>query len=903
MRRILLLALLGILIATGVADARVPRAPRLQSPGYGISVQALPTFTWGSVAKATAYQFQLAADPRFGAIVANQLGKGSIETTNLAATLEKTVPNGTYYWRVRTISGKTSGPWSAARRLVKSWSAAPQLVGPNGNAVDWPAQPLVFKWSPVPYAVRYQLTVATDPSLANQVIGSTQSPIITQGTVLTPSAPLTAGTYFWAVTPLDAEGHKGTRSQVGSFNYVWPTSTVTAFNYLNPEQLLEDDPQFNWAPIAGAARYEVEVNSAEDFPPGSKWCCTGTTIGTTITSTRPLANNRYYWRVRAIDPKGNPGVWNYGTPFRKTFDGSLPSIKNLAVRDAEGRVISRDPETGAAVVPQTDTPIVTWDPVPGASRYEVQLGPHSTSLGCDWSKSLLPGFAALRAETAATAWTPLGGSKGFHIGPSGWPSPQEFVPGTLAAEGRQYCVRVLARADDDAQSHQVVSTWSYLNPTPNQPAFTFVNPPASGSAEGPLQTPASAYIQPASGTTTSRTPLFSWRRVAGANGYFVVIAYDENFTEVADVGFTNVPAYAPHLANREPLADETTAYYWAVIPTVNSDGTGISSDPARGEDNVQSFNKSSTPPVPVSPANGLTVSNQPSFAWTPAENARSYRLQVSQDPSFGSPLEDVTTDSTAYTSSSTYPADTVLYWRVRANDWIGQGLNWSSASTFVRTLPSPVPSPNNAHGGEAIPVLNWSPVQGATGYDLHLEEVNGQPLNFSFPAASATPLEWYGVGVWRWQVRAEFPAASPGHTTPSGYSPPRLFVRTLNAPSHATGLKNGGRLVISWSPDPAAKQYEVELSTTNGFTNAIESHRVDNTSWAPQVNLHMAQNRGPLFWRVAAVDVGGNVGSFASGAFSNPKARCASTSPSRKGNKGRRSTRCVNKHASKKRHK
>jgi hypothetical protein len=903
MRRIFLPALLGMLVATGVADARVPSAPRLQSPASGVSLEALPTFTWAAVAKATAYQFQLAADLHFGAIVASQLGKGSIETTDIAATPEKAVPNGTYYWRVRTISGKTSGPWSATRTLVKAWSATPQLLGPNGNTVNWPTQPLVFSWSTVPYAVRYQITLATDPSLANQVLGSTQSPIITQGTVLTPSAPLTTGTYFWAVTPLDAEGHKGTRSPVASFSYVWPTATTTAFSNLNAAQLLEDDPQFSWAPIPGAARYEVEVNSAEDFPPGSKWCCAGTTIGTTITSMRPLANNRYYWRVRGIDPRGNPGVWNYGTPFRKTFDGSLPAVNNLAVTDAEGNVISTDPETEEFVVPSTDTPIVTWDPVPGASRYEVQLAPYATNTGCDWSKSLLPGFAALHAETASTAWTPLGGSKGFHIGPSGWPSPQEYVPGTLAAEGRQYCVRVLARADEDAQNHQVVSTWAYVNPTPNRPAFTFVDPPPSGSAAGPLETPESAYLQPASAGTLPRTPVFSWRRVDGAKGYFVVIAYDENFTEVADVGFTNVPAYVPHLANREPLADETTAYYWAVIPTANADGTGISSDPGRGEDNPQSFNKSSAAPTPLTPTNAATISNQPTFAWTPAENARSYRLQVSQDASFGSPLEDVTTDSTAYTSSSTYPADTVLYWRVRANDWIGQGLKWSPVRTFVRTLPAPVPSPGNAQGGEAIPVLNWAPVQGATGYDLHFEEVNGQPLNFSFPAAAATPLEWYGVGVWRWQVRAEFPAASPGQTTPSGYSPPQLFVRTLNAPSHATGLKSGGRLVISWSPDPAAKQYQVELSTTNGFANTIESHRVDNTSWAPQLNLHMAQNRGALFWRVAAVDVAGNVGSFVSGAFATPRVACKAASRAKKGKKGRHSTTCVKKPAAKKRHK
>jgi hypothetical protein len=900
MRRILLIALAGLLISAETASARAPNAPALQGPANGATVQSLPTFTWRAVSKATAYQFQLAADTRFGSIVQSQLGKGSIETTNTAASLEKAVPNGTYYWRVRTVSGKSSGPWSRPRRLVKAWSAAPQLLGPNASTIDWPAQPLVFSWSTVPYAVRYQLTVATDPTLANQVLGSVQSPVITQATVLTPSSPLRAGAYFWQVTPLDAQGHKGTPSSIGSFTYAWPSATRTSASYLNGAQLLEEDPQFSWAPIPGAARYEVEINSAEGFPPGSKWCCAGTIIGTSIAPLKPLANNRYYWRVRAIDPKGNPGVWNEGPHLRKTFDGATPSINHLVVSDTQGRVISKDPETGEAVIPSTDTPIVTWDPVPGASRYELQLGPYSTKLGCDWSLARKPEFAYLHSETATTAWTPLGASKGFHIGPGGWPFPQEFIPFALPAENRQYCVRVLARADEDAQNNQVVSTWTYLNPTPNQPAFSYADSPPAEPAEGPLQTAASAYLQPAPGTTTSRTPVFAWRRVPSAKGYFVVIAYDENFTEVADIGFTNVPAYAAHLANREPLADETTSYFWAVIPTTNADGTGISSDPSRGEDSPQSFNKSSSPPAPQLPVNGATVSNQPTFQWTPAENARSYRLQVSQDPSFGNPLEDVTTDATAYTSSSTYPADTVLYWRVRGTDWIGQGLNWSPVSTFVRTLPSPVPSPTNATGGEAIPVLNWSPVQGAIGYDLHFEQVNGQPLNFSFPAAAATPLEWYGVGVWRWQVRAEFPSSGVSQITPSGYSPPQMFVRTLNAPSGAVGVKSGGRRVISWNPDPAAKQYQVDISTTNGFASTLESHRIDNTSWAPQLNI--ATTHSPLFWRVAAVDVAGNVGSFVSGSFGVAPAKCSSAKGKKALGRGKAPKTCTKPRA-KKRHK
>ena len=49
------------------------------------------------------------------------------------------------------------------------------------------------------------------------------------------------------------------------------------------------------------------------------------------------------------------------------------------------------------------------------------------------------------------------------------------------------------------------------------------------------------------------------------------------------------------------------------------------------------------------------------------------------------------------------------------------------------------------------------------------------------------------------------------------------------------------------------------------------------TGWAPNVDLTQPSNRGKLFWRVAAIDQGGNVGPFASGAFippPRPAVRC-----------------------------
>jgi hypothetical protein len=439
-------------------------------------------------------------------------------------------------------------------------------------------------------------------------------------------------------------------------------------------------------------------------------------------------------------------------------------------------------------------------------------------------------------------------------------------------------VRVLARSDDDAKNNQVVSDWTQVGGSGN-PAYTMSTPPPPGSpGPGGLVTPPSAYIQPATGTLTSRTPLFTWNRVAGASGYYVVIARDAGFTQVADVAYTTMPGYAPRLANQEPLADETSGYYWAVIPTQNANGSGVFSNPP-GQDSPQSFTKSSTAPTAQAPLSGATIAAQPTFSWTPAENARNYTLQVSEDPSFGNPIDNVTTDSTAFTSSSTYPADIVLYWRVRANDWTGQGLNWSVVATFRRTLPIPVPAANNPTGGQAIPALSWAPVQGAVSYDLHVDQQDGTTRDFTVNSTSFTPTLFYGVGVWRWQVRADFPTAN-FTTVAGGYSPLQTFVRKIAPPAGAVGTKSGTRIVLSWHPDLAAKQYQVDLSTTNGFSTTIDTHRVDGTSWAPDVDFTQAQNRGTLYWRVAAVDQGSNLGKFASGSFSPPgAAHCTSAKP------------------------
>jgi hypothetical protein len=182
------------------------------------------------------------------------------------------------------------------------------------------------------------------------------------------------------------------------------------------------------------------------------------------------------------------------------------------------------------------------------------------------------------------------------------------------------------------------------------------------------------------------------------------VAKDSAFTNIVDYVFTRVPAYAPRtgLASKG-YADETSNYYWAVLPATSANGHGVSIDPL--EAHPQPFTKQATPPALLGPSGGAVVSTAATvFHWGPVFAARRYRLQVSEDPTFSNVITErgptgtasgALTDSTAYTSSTDYPVGKTLYWRVQAEAENGStstvGLRWSATGTFVRTASPAAP--------------------------------------------------------------------------------------------------------------------------------------------------------------------------------------------------------------------
>src|SRR5262249_43251315 len=339
---------------------------------------------------------------------------------------------------------------------------------------------------------------------------------------------------------------------------------------------------------------------------------------------------------------------------------------------------------------------------------------------------------------------------------------------------------------------------------------------------------------------------------------FVVVAKDSQFSNVIDEGFTQIPAYAPRNSlTPTTYADETTTFYWQVLPSSNANGTGALPvdipNSAKG-----TFQKQSTPPTLVSPNSVQVFYDQPTFNWTPTLGARRYRLQVSQDPSFGNPLDDVVTDATSYSSTTTYPADTVLYWRVRADDENLTGLTWSAVGTFQKKLGTPVPSAANPTQGETLPVWGWSGVQGAAEYDLSVDAPDGTHRDYSnirTPAVSF--IKFTGTGVWHWRVRAEFPTSSTG-TTPGPYSATQSYTRTIGEPGNAKTDSAKDHVLLSWDPRLGAMQYKLQIASTPDFSRTPETVSTDNTSYAPAMTSYGDTSASRIYWRVTAVGAGRN---------------------------------------------
>ncbi len=260
---------------------------------------------------------------------------------------------------------------------------------------------------------------------------------------------------------------------------------------------------------------------------------------------------------------------------------------------------------------------------------------------------------------------------------------------------------------------------------------------------------------------------------------------------------------------------------------------------------------------------------RPVLAWQAVAGASGYDLQVDDDPSFASPLVDVSgLATTSFTPSSDLP-EGELHWRVRSRDGNAQPGPYSAVDAFTADrTPPPVPSlvalvPDPT--GDARPLFNWDVVAGAASYRLQIDD----------EASFATPLVEVTLGATSHEPAASLPegdvywrvASRDAAGNQSPYSAADTFTLDLTSPPAATGLavmRSGGDALLSWSPFPVPPadfdHWNVYRSSspltnvsgmvplTSSLTNAAVTAYTDSTA-VPGTGYHYA---------VTAVDTVGN---------------------------------------------
>ncbi len=242
------------------------------------------------------------------------------------------------------------------------------------------------------------------------------------------------------------------------------------------------------------------------------------------------------------------------------------------------------------------------------------------------------------------------------------------------------------------------------------------------------------------------------------------------------------------------------------------------------------------------------------LSWKPVRGATSYHVQAATSRSFADTVMDVVTVNTHATPTAVVPFGKV-FWRVSAT----KGGGWSKWSTaaFNRAQRSGPILTEPANGADLDqpahpPVLTWDPVPGARSYQV---EIDGEERDwvdtetYTTRTTSLVPTETQQPGTYWWRVRAFFD--NEVNSRPSAewsYSISPLPTVSLKATDDTME-----DVVLQWDPVPGAVDYEVRVSTDNGFNVITDRQYVTGTRYSPPTTYDNAS----YWWQVRARDVFG----------------------------------------------
>ena len=791
--------------------------PNLSSPS-GLADTGTPAFQWSASPGAAGYNLQIVDTNTGETVVSTQVTTNSYTPSSPLSNLH------TYEWSVSAFSTATylgipfTTPPSGAVYFTVSVPQAPTPLSPLDQAAALPPS-ATLQWTPVPGAVSYTVT------LSNVLYGTSVTEV-TGTSWTTPSLPglnSSANKYTWYV---QANFRLGVTTTAG------PTSAHRTF-YLNdvlqptllspaPSAIVTTaHPTLAWSEVPGPSVYYIlsllDVTTSSSLivelqiPPGSSYL-SGSTYFFPINF--PLSNTHIYeWSVS--DGFGSVGPTN-------VFTVDIPG--------ASAQLLPAPTPIGPDGVISTDSPTFTWTPVPGAVGYVLFYSRNQQTP--DW----------LPFVTATNSATPVLDA----------PIDTDYIWWVEAFDAKGNVGSPSRRAD-------------FIGSVPRLSRFA-----------------APTGLTPSGVVTSTNSPIFDWDPVPGASVYPLTVV-DETTGELVIESYEVINGF------------DRTFY----IPTTSEIGTPLVGGhqyrwyvSAGGDDGhhlygqVASATFTYSPPATATPQptnpepNATVTTTTPTFQWSAVPGAVGYLIYVS-DPNIALLSDGFLLTAARVSATSFTPPDPLLdahtyYWQVSAivllngEEVSGPTLPPSSFTVSAPGTPSLVAQGGSGTLGTPTPTLSWTPVDGASGYNLYLTNVttgaaifNGLPLVATSFAVNA-PLN--NGDTFRWYVTAFDDGGNVGLgasplTFDVSFAPGGLPTPTLLSPLD-TGKVKAASPVFQWTPVPNAVGYSVTITDKTTGKAVANNLAVRGTSYVPSPPLPADDTYS---WYVRAIYGNGTVGPKPSG--------------------------------------
>ena len=298
------------------------------------------TARWQSVPEAEGYLLYVSTSANFTKHLPNYNGIMVSDTTALVEDLNI---NQDYFYRVRTVRGKSISQPSDLVRVSTSRLAKPVLL----DASEISFTSITINWEAVAGATSYHVFVGTDRFVITDILPDYNPRIVTDATSLVVLGLNANTSYYYRIQAVN-EASASENSDVGSVS----TVSLAAPTVRTATDIQIDGFQANWDSVTNASSYVLDISRNENFTDLLNGYRAKEVVDTFEVVTGLLRNTVYYYRVRS-----------------KGFGAVSDNSEAMTVRTT----FFASPKAREAIELQPTSFRAVWQPVEAADSYRLDV--------------------------------------------------------------------------------------------------------------------------------------------------------------------------------------------------------------------------------------------------------------------------------------------------------------------------------------------------------------------------------------------------------------------------------------------------------------------------------------------------------------------------------------------------